>query len=56
MRSLAFNSVENEFCEDFGGSQDLAKWRVNNADRCQHILKFYFLVYMSVFCSDKDSD
>ena len=32
MRSLAFNSVENEFCENFGGSQDLAKWRVNNAD------------------------
>ena len=30
MQSLAFNSVENEFCEDIiGGSGDLVKWRVN---------------------------
>ena len=30
MQSLAFNSVENEFCEDIiGGSADLVKWRVN---------------------------
>lgn len=32
MRSLSFNSVENDFSEGFGGSDDLAKWRVNNVD------------------------
>ena len=29
MRSLAFNSVENEFCENIGGPDDLVKWRVD---------------------------
>merc|ERR1712137_1460584 len=26
--SLSFNSVENDFSEGFGGSDDLAKWRI----------------------------
>ena len=29
MRSLSFNSVENEFCENIGGPDDLVKWRVD---------------------------
>ena len=29
MRSLAFNSVENEFCENVGGANDLVKYRVD---------------------------
>ena len=29
MRSLAFNSVENDFCENVGGANDLVKYRVD---------------------------
>ena len=44
MQSLAFNSVENEFCEDIiGGSADLVKWRVNIEKKTNYVkMKFTF--------------
>ena len=46
MRSLAFNSVENDFCENVGGANDLVKYRVNIINKVMPRKKYF--IYLKI--------